>query len=217
MNNSENEIFTDDSSSMSSPTSFIKKSKTPQPIRKQPIVPNDLSSLRAEIKRLSNRVMVISIKNSDVRNRCNKHELDLEAITKALNNNINDTSEVVYELEEENERLRQLIESKQNLIDKIRFIQDNDNFFSDCKNSDEFINRCSELQNRLAYARKVHEVMTNLDETNIDDLRLKLSIIKQKNVAEQTKIANRTSALNKEKRRLLREINQSSLSTSSKL
>lgn len=216
MNNSEI-LSNDDSSSIESPTSFTKKSRTPQPVIKQSIVPNNLSSLRAEIKRLSNRVMVMSIKNSDVRNRCNKHELDLEAITRALNTNINDTTEVVDALEEENERLRQLIEGKQNLIDKIRIIQDNDNFFANCKSPEDFINRCSELQNRLAYARKVHEVMTDLDETNVDDLRLKLSIIKQKNVAEQTKLANRTSALNKEKKRLLREIRQSSLSTSSKL
>ena len=211
------EIISDDESSIGSPAMISKKSRTPQPVAKQALVPNNLSSLRAEIKRISNRVMVMSIKNSDVRNRCNKHELDLEAITRALNNNINDTSEVVNALEEENEKLRRLIEGKQSLSDKIRLIQDNDNFFIDCKNSEDFINRCSELQNRLTYARKVHEVMTNLDETNVDDLRLKLSILKQRNVAEQTKIANRTAALNKEKKRLLREIRQSYLSSSSKL
>ncbi|KAK8881153.1 hypothetical protein M9Y10_003883 [Tritrichomonas musculus] len=209
-------VSNDSSSPMDSPPHIPKKSKTPQPTVKQSFAPNNLSSLRSEIDRLSNRVMIMSIKNSDVRNRCNKHELDLEAITKALNNNVNDTTEVVNELEEENERLRQIIESRQNLIDKIRFIQDSGkNFFSDCKTSEDFINRCIELQNRLTYARKVHEVMTNLDDTNIDDLRLKLSLLKQKNVAKQTKLANKISALNQEKRKLLKELKDISFSSSS--
>ena len=149
----------------------------------------------------------MNLKNTNERNNVLQLEANLEAITKAINQNIEDTRGIVSSIEKENEELRNEIELKRSLIDKIQELKDQgDSYFSNCFDEDDFLQRCAQLQERLEQLQNSFGRQKKPETPGITDLRRKLSTLKQKNIAEQTKLGIQIMQLTKEKEYLAKQL-----------
>ena len=73
-----------------------------------------------DISKLSDRISELSAQNAESNATCEKLERDLEAITSALNNNVDLVQNINDQLEEENKAMSAEIEKRKELLEKIR-------------------------------------------------------------------------------------------------
>ncbi|OHT00350.1 hypothetical protein TRFO_08024 [Tritrichomonas foetus] len=182
-------------------------SKTPQPSSRPPSSPNYSKAL-TEINLMSNKIMLLSLKNAAQRKKCNKYEANLETITRAINNNVDELSSIVFSIEEDNENLKQEIEKRKLLMDKINEIRNqSDNYFDNLIDTADFLSRCHILQKKIERIRKIQqEQNSDSNKQTFMELRKRLSALKQRNAAEHAKLGYHMLLLNEEKDKLLQQI-----------
>lgn len=73
-----------------------------------------------DISKLSDRISELSAQNAESNATCEKLERDLEAITSALNNNVDLLQNMNGQLEEENKAMSAEIEKRKEMLEKIR-------------------------------------------------------------------------------------------------
>lgn len=164
----------------------------------------DVELLETNSEELSQTIASLLIENSELRNKRTQNEANLEAITTALDSNAIVTSEMIEQLESENEKLREMLQRRSVLAEEIDKINEIKTQFSfNDQNYQDFVNNCEQLKQRLDHVRKIYDSDVITEDFDIHDLELKLSFLKQKNLIQQTQISERIDQLLKKKKEIM--------------
>ena len=98
--------------------------KTPQPKHVMPTDQELVNMTLSDIAETNSRIKDISQKNSEAHAQCVKLQHELSSITKALDKNIDFLQEVCRIQEEENEQLKQKLQNKTEIAEKIQMLLD---------------------------------------------------------------------------------------------